>query len=194
MKRTGLLIPLPAFLILCVLLSGCTGTTPPALTPDGTGANLENMTIQVDSLAPGSTLPVEYTCAGAGISPEISWTGVPPGTRSLVLILHDPDAPLAGGFTHWLVYNIPPDSPGIPGNVSRARELPGGGVQGQNGRGSVGYVPPCPPGGSSPHHYVFQVYALDTMLDNPSLTQSEILTYIQGHTIGETQVVMMFGR
>jgi Raf kinase inhibitor-like YbhB/YbcL family protein len=193
MKRIGHLLPLSAFLILCLLLSGCAGP-PPALPPDGTGAIPGNMTIQVDSLAPGSTLPVEYTCAGAGISPEISWVGVPPGTQSLVLILHDPDAPLAGGFTHWLVYNIPPDSPGIPRNVSSARELPGGGVQGQNGRGNGGYVPPCPPVGSSPHHYVFQVYALDTMLDNPSLTQSEIPADIQGHTIGEAQVVLMFGR
>jgi Raf kinase inhibitor-like YbhB/YbcL family protein len=194
MKWIGFLLPLPAFLILCVLLSGCTGTTPPAPSPDGTGATPGNMTIQVDSLAPGSTLPVEYTCAGAGISPAISWTGVPADTRSLVLILHDPDAPLAGGFTHWLVYNIPPDSPGIPGNVSSARELPGGGLQGQNGRGTVGYVPPCPPNGSSPHHYMFQVYALNTTIDDPNPNRSAVLADIQGHTIGQAQVVMMFGR
>jgi Raf kinase inhibitor-like YbhB/YbcL family protein len=194
MKRVGLLLTIPTFVILCVLLSGCTGTAPPALPPDGAGAIPGNMTIQVDSLPPGSTLPVEYTCAGAGISPAISWVGVPPGTQSLVLILHDPDAPLAGGFTHWLVYSIPSDSPGIPGNVSSAKELPGGGLQGQNSRGSVGYIPPCPPVGSSPHHYVFRVYALDTMLDNPNLTESAILADIQGHTIGEAQVVLMFGR
>jgi len=193
MKRIGLLLPLPAFLILCVLLSGCAGPSP-ALPPEGSGANPGNMTIQVDSLAPGSTLPVEYTCAGAGISPEISWTGVPAGTQSLVLILHDPDAPLAGGFTHWLVYSIPPESSGIPGNVSPARELPGGGLQGQNGRGGAGYVPPCPPAGGSPHHYVFQVYALDTTIDTTNPNRSAILADIQGHTIGEGQVVLMFGR
>ena len=134
MKRVGLLLTLPAFLILCVLLSGCAGL-PPALPPDGTGANPENMTIQVDSLAPGSTLPVEYTCAGAGISPAISWTGVPAGTQSLVLILHDPEAPLAGGFTHWVFYNIPPDSTGIYGSVSSARELPGEGSRGRTAGG-----------------------------------------------------------
>jgi len=193
MKRIAILLPLSAFLILCLLLSGCTGPSP-YTPPNAPGATPENLTIQVDTLAPGSTLPVEYTCAGAGSSPVISWTGVPAGTQSLVLILHDPDAPLSGGFTHWVVYNIPPDLTGIPGNVSSARELPGGGFQGQNGRGSVGYVPPCPPAGSSPHHYVFQVYALDTTLDNPNPNRSAILADLPGHTIGEAQVVMMFGR
>jgi Raf kinase inhibitor-like YbhB/YbcL family protein len=194
MKWIGFLLPLPAFLILCLLLSGCTGTTPPAPSPDGTGATPGNLMIQVDSLAPGSTLPVEYTCAGAGISPGMSWTGVPADTRSLVLILHDPDAPLAGGFTHWLVYNIPPDSPGIPGNVSSDREIPGGGFQGLNSLGKTGYVPPCPPNGSSPHRYVFQVYALDTTIDNPSPNRTAILADLPGHTIGQAQVVIMFGR
>ncbi|MBP1929763.1 Raf kinase inhibitor-like YbhB/YbcL family protein [Methanolinea mesophila] len=193
MIRTVLLVTAFVLLVMGVLIAGCSS---PALhsPPGASGGNSGSLEIQVGSLHPGSALPVEYTCAGAGISPAISWTGVPPGTRSLVLILHDPDAPLAGGFTHWIVYNIPPDSPGIPGNVTSARELPGGGFQGQNSRGSSGYIPPCPPEGSAPHHYVFSIYALDTAIENPNPNRSAILADITGHTIGEAEVIVIYGQ
>jgi Raf kinase inhibitor-like YbhB/YbcL family protein len=137
-------------------------------------------------------LPVEYSCAGAGISPPVNWTGIPAGTQSLVLVIDDPDAP-RGGFTHWIVNDLSPDSTGIPANVSSARELPDGGYQGLNSLGKTGYVPVCPPNGST-HRYVFQLYALDTTISGPGPGRSAISEAVTGHTIGEAKVVMVFGR
>jgi Raf kinase inhibitor-like YbhB/YbcL family protein len=192
MTQKAFFFPVVMSLILCMFLSGCTGTSPPE--PQNiTGVQSGGLMLQVDSLAPGSMLPLEYTCAGAGMSPPVSWTNVPQGTQSLVLVLYDPDAPVTGGFTHWVVYNLPPGSTGIPGNVSPVRELPGGGSQGINSRGTVGYVPLCPPNGST-HRYVFQLFALDTTITGTDIDRSSVSEAISGHSLGEDQVVMMFGQ
>jgi len=102
-------------IIVILLLSGCTSTAPPAnsatIAPTQPAyqtppASPSGLTIRVDSLGAGSPLPEAYTCKGAGESPDVAWDGIPAGTKSLVLILDDPDAP-NGRFTHWIVYNIP---------------------------------------------------------------------------------------
>jgi Raf kinase inhibitor-like YbhB/YbcL family protein len=191
MKRKALFLPVSVLVILCLLLAGCTEPSPGSL-QNATGENPEKMVLQVGGLTPGSSLPAEFTCDGAGLSPPVNWTDVPAGTQSLVLILDDPDAP-RGVFTHWIVYDIPPLTPGIPANVSSDREIPGGGFQGLNSFGNVGYAPPCPPDGST-HRYVFQIYALDTTINGPNPDRSDISAVLSGHAIGEAQVVMMFGR
>jgi hypothetical protein len=89
--------------------SGSSQPAPAGQQPGQSAALSGTLTLSVDSLSPGGALPDVYTCKGASESPEVSWSGIPVGTKSLVLIVEDPDAP-AGTFTHWLVYNIPPGS------------------------------------------------------------------------------------
>jgi Raf kinase inhibitor-like YbhB/YbcL family protein len=191
MKWQALIPVASSFLMVFVLLSGCTGPSPDS-PANGTGDDHGALSLRVDALAPGSMLPAEYSCAGVGISPPVSWTGVPAGTQSLVLVIDDPDAP-RGGFTHWIVYNLTPDSPGIAANASSGGNVPGGGYQGLNSLGRIGYVPVCPPNGNT-HRYVFQLYALDTTISGPVPDRTAISEALAGHTLEEAQGVMMFGR
>ena len=117
------------------------------------------LSLGVGSLSPGSALPDVYTCKGASESPQVSWSGIPAGTKSLVLILEDPDAP-TGVFTHWLVYNIPPRIRGVAQGQPNAKVLSNEAQQGESSTGQRGYYPPCPPPGST-HRYIFHLYALD---------------------------------
>ncbi len=192
-----------AAVILCAafaFLCGCASTTPSSSAAPGgaatqqvaPGGKAPAFTLQVDGLAPGAALPASYTCTGPGGSPAISWTNVPEAAKSLVLVLDDPDAP-RGTFTHWIVYNIPPSATGIPPAVTPERELPGGGTQGLNSRGTAGYTPPCPPAGS-PHRYIFQLYAVDSLIDAPAANRDAIGEALKGHVVGEAQVVTIFGR
>ena len=112
------------------------------------------------------TIPTRYTCEGDDISPELSWSDAPAQTKCFVLVLHDPDAPRANGFVHWLVYNIPPSVTRVEENVSRQATVPGLGLQGKNDAGTIGYVGPCPPRGM--HRYFFWLYALRKQLDLPA--------------------------
>ena len=97
----------------------------------------------------GATIPLRYTCSGAGARPPVAWRGVPRRARELVLVVTDPDAP-GGSFVHWTAYGIAPGAHALP---RRLRE-------GRNSAGKDGWTPPCPPKGDRPHHYVFALYAL----------------------------------
>lgn len=110
------------------------------------------------------------------IPPEITWSSAPPGTKSIVLAVLDPDA---SNFPHWLIANLPPD----------ATRVVDGGVQGQNGSGDTGYYPPEPPPGP-PHHYHFKVLALDTMLNlQPKFTVEELDRAVRGHIVSQGELV-----
>ena len=100
--------------------------------------------LQISSrvFANGDPIPKQYTCDGRGATPELHFSGVPAGTRQLRLVVHDPDAPIKGGFTHWTVSNIPPTTASMPPVPATAKE-------------DVKWRPPCPPPGSAPHHYRF---------------------------------------
>jgi Raf kinase inhibitor-like YbhB/YbcL family protein len=138
-------------------------------------------------------IPPRFTCEGSNISPELTWSGAPHGTRSFALVVHDPDAPRAGGYTHWLVFNIPASITHIAENAPKQANLPGGGVQGRNDGGSVGYTGPCPPSGT--HRYYFRLYAVDKELelkdgaDKASLEQA-----LKGHVLGETEFMGRYKR
>jgi len=163
-----------------------TGSPPPALTPSSA------LTIRVASLSMGSVLPDIYTCKGSGISPAVSWDGVPPGTKSLVLILDDPDAP-NGSFTHWIVFNIPPETGELPQGQPNAKVLAIGAQQGDTSTGSRGYYPPCPPIGAT-HHYVFRLYAVDMDITQPTADRSSIEWSLNGHTLANAEFVTIFKR
>lgn len=124
----------------------------------------------------GSPLPDTYTFRGEGISPPLNISGVPGGTQSLVVIVHDPDAP-SGDFTHWTVWNISATT-----TVIKENTLPTGATQGLNDANTIGYTPPAPPSGT--HRYFFDVYALNRELSLEAGAHAYALTaMLQEHKI-----------
>lgn len=139
------------------------------------------------------SLPVEFTCSGDDISPEINWSGAPAGTKSFALIMEDPDAP-RGSFTHWIVYGMHENTSRLPKDMSKAGSLPDGTKQGINGFGNTGYGGPCPPAGKA-HHYVFSIYALDDMLDlEPAISMDRLMRAIQPHILETRSITVLFER
>jgi Raf kinase inhibitor-like YbhB/YbcL family protein len=104
--------------------------------------------------AQGQRIPVEFTCDGRDVSPQLLWRGVPPGAAEVAILVEDPDAP-GGTFVHWVAWGISPKLKGLPVDPD-----PSTFEQGKNSFGKVGYAGPCPPKGDKPHHYEFRVYAL----------------------------------
>jgi Raf kinase inhibitor-like YbhB/YbcL family protein len=139
----------------------------------------------------GGWIPKKFTCDGADVSPELSWTDAPKGTRSLAIIADDPDAP-GGVWVHWVLYDLPPDTRKLPEAMARTPQLPNGALQGRNDFGKIGYNGPCPPRGSA-HRYFFKLYALDskTRLRMGS-TKSELERAIKGHILAQTQLIGKF--
>lgn len=149
--------------------------------------------ISSTAFAEGKDIPLKYTCTGADVSPKLSWSEPPAGTRSLVLILEDPDAP-GGTWYHWLLWNIPGHAGGIWEHVAATGELSGGMVQGRNSFGKMGYNGPCPPHGQT-HRYFFHLYALDKVLSLPvGATQEQLEHAMHGHVKGEAEWMGLFGR
>lgn len=109
----------------------------------------------------GAEIPSFYTSDGDDASPELSWKDAPAETKSFVLVVHDPDAPRRGGFTHWVVYNISPETGHIEEKVPQEEQISGVGIQGRNDAGSLGYVGPAPPSGV---HRYFSGYSRWTIL------------------------------
>lgn len=150
-------------------------------------------TISSSAFVAGENIPATYTCDGQNISPPLAWGDDPPGTASFALILEDPDAPVKN-FTHWVIFNLPPDTPGLPEAVTKDTRLASGALQGKNGAGTIGYFGPCPPRGS-PHHYRFTIYALDKSLDlTAGATKGQVLEAIEGHILAQSQFVGLYQR
>jgi len=144
--------------------------------------------------APGGEIPAAYTCEGKGVSPPLSWLGVPADTKSFALIVDDPDAPDPKApkrvFVHWVLYNLPAALRTIPEDV-RGQSLPAGSAEGMNDWQKTGYGGPCPPIGK--HHYVFRLYALDAPLPGlktPSKTDLE--RAMQGHVLAKAELIGMY--
>lgn len=156
-----------------------------------------------------SPIPTKYTCAATqpppsgprhistGISPEVQWTNVPPGTVSFVLILHDPDARVPKAptdVTHWIAFNIPASTTKLAEAIPPAAPLPDGGLQGTNITGKVGYQGPCAGPGSF-HHYTLELLALDEKLDLPEgATREQIEQAVKGHVLGNAAYIGLFHR
>lgn len=118
--------------------------------------------IESDAFSEGGNIPEKYTCDGTDISPPLRWNTLPELTLSLAILCEDPDAP-GGIFTHWILFNIPPDTMELPENMEKKEKLEGGMIQGLNSFGFPGYRGPCPPG--EEHRYFFRIYALDRTLN-----------------------------
>ena len=140
------------------------------------------------AFSPQGDIPRQFTCQGQDVSPELTWKNVPAKTKSFALIVHDPDAPRPGGFTHWVAYNIPAKETHLPQAVPAGKKLPGGGLQGKNDFGQLGYRGPCPPSGT--HRYYFYFYALDTDLNlQPGAGKDDVENAIKGHVLEKAELM-----
>ena len=166
-----------------------------ALSSTALAQNTPKLNVTSSAFAAGATIPVTYSCKSPNEqSPPLSWTGVPSDAKSLILILKDPDAP-NGTFIHWVIYNLPTSVSGLEANVPRTAKLANGGMQGVNSLGKIGYMGPCPPPGSPPHHYHFELSALDTALSiKPDATAAQVEEAAQGHVKADGDLVGTFAR
>src|SRR5210317_680396 len=149
------------------------------------------MQIRSPAFADGGEIPTTYTCQGDDIAPPLEWDGVPENTGSLVLIVDDPDAPDPDAprmtWVHWLLYNLPADSRGLPEGATAA-DLPAGVQEGLNDWKHTGYGGACPPIGR--HRYFHKLYALDTLLpDLKKPTKAAVESAMKGHIIGQAELV-----
>ena len=156
------------------------------------GFALSDMTLTSTAFDAGGPIPKKYTGEAEDVSPVLSWSGAPEGTKSFALICHDPDAPLVKpgtyGFVHWTLY-------GIPGSVTGLAEGTGDFVQGNNDFGNSGYGGPMPPPGHGTHHYFFWLLALDAEPElPPGLTMWELLERIEPNVIGMNRLVGTYAR
>jgi Raf kinase inhibitor-like YbhB/YbcL family protein len=141
------------------------------------------LTVTSSAFKESGFIPAKYTCEGAEVSPPLNISGIPVGTKSLAIIIHDPDAPKAGGVTHWVIWNLPTDG-NIPENFKGAK-------QGVNSDGKLCYKGMCPPSGT--HHYNFFVYALDNMLDLQNSTDKDGLeNAIQNHVLAKGELTGLY--
>lgn len=145
-----------------------------------------SLKITSSAFSNNGNIPVKYTCEGQQVSPPLDISGVPAGAKSLAVIVHDPDAPVKGGFTHWVLWNMDPSAKNIPEGFK-------GAAQGLNGAQKPGYFGMCPPTGT--HHYHFRVYALNTKLDlSPQTGKEGLEKSMQGHILAQGDLVGLYKR
>jgi len=145
------------------------------------------MIITSSAFDDGETIPKKFTYDGGDMNPELLIQNVPAEAQSLALIMHDPDAPMPGGFTHWTVWNIKPTT-----SIIKEESIPPGSVEGETDARSVGYHGPKPPPGA-PHHYHFYLYALDTILGLPEGAPAAALRKeIDAHGVADAELVGLY--
>jgi hypothetical protein len=146
----------------------------------------EIMKLTSPAFKEGEAIPSEYTCDGNDINPELNIEDVPLETKSLALIMDDPDAPI-GTFVHWVIWNIPADIK----KIEKGQEPQG--IEGKTDYGKIGYGGPCPPSGT--HRYFFKVYALDTKLNlEEGSSKQDLLDAMKGHIITEAKLMGRYSR
>jgi Raf kinase inhibitor-like YbhB/YbcL family protein len=166
--------------------------TQPQATPATQPQQKGELKLTSNAFKEGEAIPRGYTCEGANVSPSLEWTGVPKNAKTIAIIADDPDAP-AGTWVHWVLYNLPADGLGLIENTPQTETLKGGGVQGKNDFGKIGYGGPCPPSGT--HHYFFKFYALDSELPlTPGATKAEVEKAMEGHIVGQAQLMGTYRR
>ena len=175
---------------------GCTSRQQQAVQPQVTPATQpqQKSELKLTSTAfkEGEAIPRGYTCDGANVSPPLEWTGVPKSAKTIAIIADDPDAP-SGDWVHWVLFNLPAEGLGLIENTPATETLTGGGAQGKNDFGKIGYGGPCPPSGT--HRYFFKFYALDGELSLPAgATKAEIEQAMQGHIVGQAQLMGTYHR
>lgn len=169
-----------------LLLAGCRHSSGPPVEHDGP----DSLGLTSTSL-PESRFPAALTCDGINTSPALAWNAPPVGTKSLALILNDPDFP-EGSFVHWVLFNLPPQSRSLNPSFPTQAELPDGTRQGTNDFNKIGYGGPCPNG---THHYVFMLFGLDTKLSLSSgSTRAQLDQAMQGHVLARGALTATYSR
>jgi Raf kinase inhibitor-like YbhB/YbcL family protein len=149
------------------------------------------------AFANGERVPKRFTGDGEDISPPLTWSGLPAGTKEISLICDDPDAPTPQPWVHWVMYKIAADAGGLPEKVATTEKLtqPPGALQGKNSWNRLGYGGPAPPHGHGTHHYHFKLYALDAPLDlAPGLDKDRLLAAMKGHVLGQGELMGTYER
>ncbi|MGM0485711.1 MAG: YbhB/YbcL family Raf kinase inhibitor-like protein [Planctomycetota bacterium] len=188
-----------------LLAPGCGGTDAPTSEFPKTNNSKEVETMQLTSseLEHGAQIDALYTADGKEISPPLSWSGAPEGTKSFALICDDPDAPspkrpAPQPWVHWVLFNIPADVTQLPQGISAEAEPEevSGARQGVNSSSNVGYQGPAPPPGSGQHRYFFKLYALDTTLELAAgtTTKKELLDAMSGHVLAQGELMGVYER
>jgi Raf kinase inhibitor-like YbhB/YbcL family protein len=138
-----------------------------------------------------------FGCSGHNVSPALSWSNPPAGTKSFALLVHDPDAPTGSGWWHWVVYNIPADATSLAADAGDPKKslMPATAVQGRTDFGTPGYGGPCPPPGK-PHHYHFRLYALKVpKIEAPADATAAFISFnVHANSLGEAQLLGLYGR
>jgi Raf kinase inhibitor-like YbhB/YbcL family protein len=148
---------------------------------------VSDFTLTSEAFPHRGPIPGRHTCEGDDVSPALAWTDPPPGTRTLALIVDDPDAPI-GTFTHWLAWNIDPSTGGLAEGESPPAE-------GTNDFGAIGWNGPCPPRGHGAHRYFFRLHALDTEFElGSSAGRDDVGRAIEGHVLATAELIGTFER
>jgi Raf kinase inhibitor-like YbhB/YbcL family protein len=167
-----------------LLLGGCDGTKKDVKDPESPGPKLK---VTSTAFTEGAAIPRKYSGEGDDVSPPLKWEAAPEKTRSLAVLVEDPDAP-KGTFIHWVLFNLPADTRELAEGAA-AGKLPEGAVQGKNDFGKTGYGGPKPPAGKA-HRYYFKVFALDTKLDlEAKARHAEVADAMRGHVLAEGAVM-----
>ena len=141
----------------------------------------------------GGDIPKKFTCDGSDVSPALTWSDVPAGTQSHVLLADAPDAPV-GNWVHWVLYDLPANARELPEGVASVGELKGGGRQGTNDFRKIGYGGPCPPRGKA-HRYFFRLYALDSKMNlRPGADKSAVERAMKGRVLAQAELMGRYGR
>ena len=150
----------------------------------------ESMKLMSQAFKHGERLPKKYSCEGDEISPDLQWSEVPSGTKSLTLIVDDPDAP-GGTWVHWVVYTIDPTVTGLSEGAQIIKPM----QQGINSSNQIKYQAACPPKGHGTHHYYFTLYALDTTLNlNDGATKQAVMQAMENHILNKATLMATYER
>jgi len=172
------------------LLFGC-GSQPSPTAPETPKDNKQIKLIS-SAFEEGQAIPRHYTCDGVNISPPLEWSGVPKNAKTITIIGDDPDAS-SGTWVHWVLFNLPADRIGLIESIPPTEKMPGGGWQGKNDFGNIGYGGPCPPRGT--HHYLFKLYAVDIELTmKAGATKADLLKAMEGHVLAQGQLMGTYSR
>ena len=166
----------------------------------GVSAQAQSFKLDSSTIKAGGTIGMEqvfngFGCTGGNVSPELSWSGAPAGTKSFALSMYDPDAPTGSGFWHWVVANIPASAKEFAKGASKSG-LPAGSLQTRTDFGAPGYGGPCPPKGDKPHRYQITLFAVDTdKLDVTADTSAAVVGFnLHFHTLGKAMLEATYGR
>jgi Raf kinase inhibitor-like YbhB/YbcL family protein len=168
-------------------------------------ANAQGLTLTSPDIKEGGTIATEqiitgFGCIGGNVSPALSWSGAPAGTKSFAINMLDPDAPTGSGWWHWVVFNIPPDTTSLPKDAGDIKKnlMPAGAIQSRTDFGTGGYGGPCPPAGDKPHRYQITVFAVDVdklpFAKNEEASAASVGFDLHFHAIAKTTLTGLYGR